>query len=51
MVNRNGRRPITRGVATPRVEAGQQLVAVAIGGLVAKLGGEPDREQGGVATL
>lgn len=35
----------------PRVEAGQQLVAVAIGGLVAKLGGEPDREQGGVATL
>ncbi len=34
-----------------RVEAGQQLVAVAISGLVAKLAGEPDREEGGLATL
>ncbi len=34
-----------------RVEAGQQLVAVAISGLVAKLAGEPDQEQSGLATL
>ncbi len=33
------------------VEPGQQLVAVAISGLVAKLAGEPDQEQSGLATL
>lgn len=33
------------------VEAGQQIVAVAVGGLVAKLGGDPDRAEDGVATL
>ncbi len=33
------------------VKAGQLIVAVAIGGLVAKLGGKPDRDEGGVTTL
>ena len=33
------------------VEAGQQIMAVAVGSLVAKLGINPDREEGGVATL
>lgn len=36
---------------TAGVELGQQIVAVAVGGLVAKLEGEPDREEDGVATL
>lgn len=33
------------------VEAGQQIMAVAVGSLVAKFGGEPDQEQDGLATL
>ncbi len=36
---------------TAGVELGQQIVAVAVGGLVAKLDGEPDRDEDRVATL
>lgn len=33
------------------VELGQQIVVVAVGCFVAKLEGEPDRDEDGVATL